>query len=177
MNNKLRITGCLVALVCNAPLVTNGAIKKSPSPGASPSVTPKPKSSATPKTTPSPSPSPSAHPTVGRAIPFHGKISAVDQKAKTFTIAGKEKSRVFKITDKTVMTNAGAPATMKDVVANEEARGSYWKVMDGTLEAKTVKLGPKTDAEKAADEKAKARKKEKEAAAESSASPLASPKP
>ena len=91
-------------------------------------------------------------------------ISAVDARAKTFTIAGKEHSRVFKITDKTVITKAGAPATMKDVVANEEVRGSYWKVMDGTLEAKTVKVGPKTDAEKAADEKRKAKKKEKESA-------------
>ena len=100
-------------------------------------------------------------------------ISAVDQKAKTFTIAGKEKSRVFKVTDKTVVTKAGAPATMKDVVANEEARGSYWKTTDGTLEAKTVKVGPKTDAEKAADEQHK--KKKADAAAE--ASPSASPKP
>jgi len=50
---------------------------------------------------------------------------------------------------------------MKDAVVNEEIRGSYWKMADGTLEAKTVKLGPKTDAEKAADEKAKARKKER----------------
>jgi len=105
-------------------------------------------------------------------------ISAVDQKAKTFTIAGKEKSRVFKITEKTVMTKAGAPATMKDVVANEEVRGSYWKMSDGTMEAKTVKLGPKTDAEKAADEKRKTKKAEKkEAASETSASPSASPKP
>jgi hypothetical protein len=100
-------------------------------------------------------------------------ISAVDQKAKTFTIAGKEKSRVFKITDKTVVTKAGAPATMKDMVANEEVRGSYWKMSDGTLEAKTVKLGPKTDAEKAADEK----RKEKKAEPSAEGSPSASPKP
>lgn len=98
-------------------------------------------------------------------------ISAADQKAKTFTIAGKEKARVFKITDKTVVTKTGAPATMKDVVVNEEARGSYWKMSDGTLEAKTVKLGPKTEAEKAADEKHK-----KKAETSPEASPSASPK-
>jgi 20S proteasome alpha/beta subunit len=103
-------------------------------------------------------------------------ISTVDQRAKTFTIASKEHSRVFKVTEKTVMTKAGAPATMKDVVANEEARGSYWKLTDGNLEAKTVKLGPKTDAEKAADEKHKMKKKEKADAAEPAASPAASPK-
>ena len=191
MKNKLQlITTCTVALACCLPLAANGATKKSASPTPSPmaSATPKakasptPKAPATPKTsaTPKASTSPAANTTTdatkARAIPFHGMISAVDQRAKTFTIAGKEHSRVFKVTDKTVMTKAGAPATMKDVVANEEVRGSYWKVMDGTLEAKTVKLGPKTDAEKAADEKAKARKKEKEKEKES-AEPSPSPSP
>jgi 20S proteasome alpha/beta subunit len=99
-------------------------------------------------------------------------ISAVDAKAKTFTIAGKEHSRVFKVTDKTVLTKAGTPATMKDVVANEEVRGSYWKVTDGSLEAKSVKLGPKTEAEKAAAEKQSSKKSSK-----TEAEPSASPKP
>ena len=135
----------------------------------------------TPK--PKPTTSPAAQTTTdaakARALPFHGMISAVDQKAKTFTIAGKEKSRVFKVTDKTVLSKAGAAATMKDVVANEEVRGSYWKLTDGTLEAKTVKLGPKTDAEKAADEKRKKKSSKSETSPEASpsASPSASPKP
>ena len=177
MKRKLQIlTACLAAVACSTALAVT---QKSPSPAPSPKVSPstKPKASPSTKTTPSPSPKPSAHPTATtRPLPFHGVISAADQKAKTFSV-GKEKSRVFRVTDKTVVWKAGAAATMKDVVANEEVRGSYWKVIDGTLEAKTVKLGPKTDAEKAADEKAKAKKKEKEAAAESSASPSVSPKP
>jgi len=180
MKNKLHLLiACTAALACCLPFAANAATKKSASPTPSPmaSASPKTKASPTPKTSSSPAANTTTDANKARAIPFHGMISAVDQKAKTFTIAGKEHSRVFKITDKTVVTKAGNPATMKDVVANEEARGSYWKVMDGTLEAKTVKLGPKTDAEKAADEKAKAKKKEKEAAAESSASPSASPKP
>ena len=186
-----RLITCATVVAFSLPLAAHGASKKapSPSPSAAPSVSAKPtpvaKTTPAAKTTPTPKTQPTASPNgktttdpnKARAIPFHGTISAVDQRAKTFTIAGKEHSRVFKITDKTVMTKAGAPATIKDAVANEEARGSYWKVTDGTLEAKTVKLGPKTDAEKAADEKAKARKKEKENAAESSASPSASPKP
>jgi hypothetical protein len=69
-------------------------------------------------------------------------ISAVDQNAKTFTLLGKKQSRVFKVTDKTSITKAGKPATMTDVTENEEASGSYWRNADGTLEAKTVKLGP-----------------------------------
>lgn len=110
-------------------------------------------------------------------------ISAVDQTAKTFTIAGKEKARVFKVTDKSVLTKAGAPATMKDVVANEEVRGSYMKAVDGSLEAKTVKLGPMTDAEKAAASKSLKKKTKPEAstttspAASTSAAPSASPNP
>lgn len=154
MKNKLLLLiSIFIALVCAAPLTTTAA---------SPSVTPSPKAktSPAPKTKPSPSPTASPHPTEGRAIPFHGKISAVDQKAKTFTIG----NRVFKVTDKTVLTKAGAHATMKDVVANEEARGSYWKLADGTLEAKTVKLGPKTEAEK-----------KSESSPAPSASPSASP--
>ena len=77
-----------------------------------------------------------------RFIPFHGMISAVDQNAKTFTIAGKKQSRVFKVTGKTAITKGGNTASMKDITENEEACGSYWKNADGTLEAKTVKLGP-----------------------------------
>jgi hypothetical protein len=69
-------------------------------------------------------------------------ISAVDQNAKTFTITGKKESRVFKVTDKTSISKSGKGATMKDITENEEASGSYWKNPDGTLEAKTVKLGP-----------------------------------
>jgi len=172
MKNKLHfVISCAAAFACCLPLAANAAAKKSDAPSPSPMASPKAKSSPAPKTTNSPAPNSTTDATKARAIPFHGMISAVDQKAKTFTIAGKESSRVFKITDKTVMTKAGAPATMKDVVANEEARGSYWKMTDGTLEAKSVKLGPKTDAEKAADEKAKSKKKDKEAAAEPSASP------
>jgi hypothetical protein len=44
--------------------------------------------------------------------------------------------------------------------------GSYWKHEDGTLEAKSLKIGGKTDAEKAKSEAAKAKKKEKKAAEE-----------
>ena len=40
---------------------------------------------------PTPSASPSKQPT--RPIPFHGMVSAVDQKNKTFTISGKDATR------------------------------------------------------------------------------------
>src|SRR5213592_1093880 len=96
-----------------------------------------------------------------RATPFKGMIAAVDDKAKTFTIAGKENSRVLKITDKTIITKSVQPGTMKDVVANEEVRGSYYKMADGSTEAKNVKLGPLTDAEKAEKDARRAKREEK----------------
>ncbi len=112
-----------------------------------------------------------------RPIPFHGKISAVDPKAKTFTIAGLLTSRTFKMNDKTALSKTGAPATMKDIVAGEEVAGSYWKQADGSLEAKTVKLGPPTAAEQAKKDAAKAKRTEKKAEKKESASPSASPAP
>ena len=69
-------------------------------------------------------------------------VSGVDQKNKTFTISGKEATRVFTVTDKTNILKGAAKSTMKDIVENEEVSGAYWKNPDGTLEAKIVKLGP-----------------------------------
>ena len=106
-----------------------------------------------------------------RPIPFHGTVASVDQSAKTFTIAGKEKSRVFQVTDKTTVTKAGAAATMSDIQANEQISGSYWKKDDGTLEAKTVKVGG------SGEKKAKKAKKSDDAAASADSSPKASPSP
>ncbi|HET9418929.1 MAG TPA: hypothetical protein VFO30_06270 [Chthoniobacterales bacterium] len=112
--------------------------------------------SLTAQTTPRKSASPSVSPTVSasaggaafssakatRPLPFHGMISAVDKDAKTFTITSKKTSRVFKVTDKTLITKGSAGATIRDITANQEASGSYWKYSDGTLEAKNIKLGP-----------------------------------
>jgi len=89
-----------------------------------------------------PTPPPSAGKQVNRPVPFHGMVSAVDQKNKTFTISGKEATRVFKVTNKTGIMKGAAAGTMKDITDNEEVSGAYWKNPDGTLEAKFVKLGP-----------------------------------
>lgn len=96
-----------------------------------------------------------------RPLPFHGMVSAVDQKNKTFTISGKQATRVFKVTAKTQIIKGAATGAMKDIVDNEEVSGSYWKNADGTFEAKVVKLGPME-------------KKPASPAAKSSASPSAS---
>src|SRR5436190_8058155 len=122
--------------------------------------------SASPKTAASPAGSAAKQGT--RPFPFHGMISAVDQNAKTFTIAGKNQSRTFKVTDKTSVTKAGKTASMMDITENEEASGSYWKNADGSLEAKLVKIGPMSAGEKANESTKKTK---------SSPSPAASPSP
>jgi len=123
----------------------------------------KPKGSPSSEAESSAASSAEASPTKMRATAFKGMIASVDDKAKTFTIAGKDASRVLKIGDKTIITKSGQPATMKEVVANEEVRGSYYKMPDGSMEAKVLKLGPLTEAEKAEREARKAKRQEKRA--------------
>jgi hypothetical protein len=167
MNTKNKIiTACTAALVYCAPVA---AFAASPTPAASPKSSPKPKATATEK-------APATESTTAKvkALPFHGTIASVEQTTKTFTIAGKEKSRIFKVTEATVIMKGGAPATFADLVANEEVRGNYVKAADGSMEAKTVKVGPMTDAEKA--EKKPSKKQSKEDAS-ASPSPSVLPKP
>jgi hypothetical protein len=145
MKNKSMIISsvCVAALAVCTPLSVSAKGKKSEASLA-------------------PSASPGA--TAPRALPFHGMISVVDQNAKTFTIAGKEASRVFTVTDKTTITKDGSPATMSDIAEKEQVRGSYWKSEGGSLEAKVVKLGAKTEKEKT---KKKAKKGKEEEASSS----------
>jgi pectate lyase len=136
--SSLIIGVCIATLVLCAPVTAPAKAKAATSPA--------------PSAAPAASASPMAKTATGKAnrsIPFRGKIASVDAKAKTFTIAGKETSRVVKITDQTTITKQGAAATMKDIVADEEVRGSYWKKEDGSLEARNVKLGPPTAEEMA----------------------------
>jgi hypothetical protein len=78
----------------------------------------------------------------GLLVPYHGIISALDKSAKTFTIQGKRESRVLKIIDGTSITKGGQTATIDDINNTDEVSGSYMKDADGTLVARTVKIGP-----------------------------------
>jgi hypothetical protein len=122
--SQLIAAACVAALAV-APMGLSAAGKKKAA-----AASPTPAESASPAMAASPA----------RPIPFHGMVSEVNQVEKTFSIAGK-KTRVFKVTDKTVITKNGAPAMMTDLAANEKVTGSYWKAADGSLEAKTVKIG------------------------------------
>jgi hypothetical protein len=130
MRNKINLAGilCVASLAFSMSLTAQTVPRTAGSPSASPKTVASPAGSAAKQST--------------RPVPFHGMISAVDQNAKTFTIAGKKQSRVFKVTDKTTVTKDGKTASMQDITENEEASGSYWKNADGTLEAKMVRLGP-----------------------------------
>jgi hypothetical protein len=167
MNSKsFLITGASVAAIALCGPMTAFAANKaaSPTPAASPAASASPAAAASPAMK------------APRAIPYRGTVASVDASAKSFTIAGKETSRVFMVTDKTVVTKAGAAATMSDIAANDAVRGSYWKQAEGKLEAKTVKIGEMTEAEKAATGK-KSKKKTESADAGSDASAKASPAP
>jgi hypothetical protein len=98
-------------------------------------------------TSPAASPTPTngsraRHRPKGVLVPYHGVISAVDKNAKTFTIEGRSKSSVLKIIDGTPITKNGETATIDDINKDDEVSGSYLKDSDGTLLARTVKIGP-----------------------------------
>ena len=143
--------------------------KSSPSPSPVPAkagASASPAKASTAKTSPA---------SPGQAIAFRGTATSVDQSAKTFTIAGKSNSRVFKVTDKTAITKGGNSAAFSELTDNEKVTGSYWKHEDGSLEAKSLKIGGQTDAEKANSSTKKSKKGESKGS--ESPSPAASPSP
>ena len=159
---RFLITGtCVAAFTFLLPISASaqGAkLKASPSPGASPTAAAKSSTKAETSTT-------AASDKPARAIPLRGTASSVDTSAKTFTIAGKTSTRVFKVTDETKITKGGEEAKFSDLTENESVTGSYWKRDDGTLELKSLKIGGKTDAEKASST-SKKKKAKKDAAEE-----------
>lgn len=72
-------------------------------------------------------------------VPFHGKVKAVDRTAKTIMV----KNLVIQITSETKIVKAGKRAVLEDAVVGEEVGGAYKKAADGTLNATTVRFGPK----------------------------------
>lgn len=75
----------------------------------------------------------------GHAIPFHGKVTAVDTKAMTLTVG----NRTFQLTSDTKISKDGQPATLSDVMVGEPVRGTYQKADAGKLDALSVQLGAK----------------------------------
>lgn len=75
--------------------------------------------------------------------PIRGKLRSVDPTAKTFTLAGTAKDRVFVIDDLTVITKNGKPAQLTDGVPGDEVGGLAENLPNGKLLAVKVRFGPK----------------------------------
>jgi hypothetical protein len=73
--------------------------------------------------------------------PFHGKLAAVDQVAKTITV-GKS---TYLITSDTKIKKAGKPATLADGVVGEEVGGYVKPNEQGKMVATTLNFGPKPE--------------------------------
>ncbi len=97
-----------------------------------------------------------------RAYPFHGKLGAVDKKASSITLHGKEKSRTFYITAKTKIEKNGKPATLEDAVVGEPVAGSVLPDENGKLMLSSLRLGPKPESDKKPAKPKKEKDKDKE---------------
>jgi hypothetical protein len=71
------------------------------------------------------------------ALPFHGKLAAVDASAGTFTVGTLD----LTITSKTKITTNSVPATLADFKVGDNVTGAYKKGADGKLSATSLKLG------------------------------------
>jgi hypothetical protein len=117
---KITLAGLLAAIVLGVPVRVSAQDK--------------------PKETPAPT-APAAE-AKAKAVPFKGKIGAVDKTAKTLTLEDKNK-RVFQITSETKIMKGDKPATLDDGLVGEVVTGSYHKGDDGKLTAKSVYFGGK----------------------------------
>ena len=83
-----------------------------------------------------------------RAYPFRGKLGAVDKKAQSITLHGKEKSRTLYLSKKTKTQKNGKPATLEGAIVGEEVAGSILPDENGKLMLKSLRFGPKPKSEK-----------------------------
>jgi len=84
-----------------------------------------------------------------KRIPFRGKISAVDSAAKTFTLEGKQKARIFHVTAETRLKKDSQPARFDALKVGETVGGQYCAGTGGTLEVVSMNIGAKAPKEKA----------------------------
>lgn len=84
------------------------------------------------------------------AYPIHGTVSAVDTKAMTFTIAGKEKARTIAINSESRLTKDSKPATLGEVTPGDYVKGRAEK-KDGVEVLVKGAFGPKPEGKKKKD--------------------------
>lgn len=81
-----------------------------------------------------------------RALPFHGRVVSVDSSAKTFTLNGKGRERLFRTTEHTEYWKDGKQADFKAIVAGESVSGSAIKI-EAEWEVKKITIGAKENPE------------------------------
>jgi hypothetical protein len=116
---KISLAGILLALAVGVPLSVSAQDQTPPATSGTPAAPAKPK-----------------------AIPFKGKLVAVDKTAMTVTVG----KRTFEVTSETKVFKDGKPATLDDGVVGGRVTGSYLKTDDGKLKAKSIYFGGKPSA-------------------------------
>jgi hypothetical protein len=86
--------------------------------------------------------SPPAAPKKSRALPFHGKVEAIDTTAKTISVG----KLTIQITSQTRIMKNGNPATLEDGTVGDIVSGNYKKDAEGKLNALIVRFGVKPKA-------------------------------
>ena len=76
------------------------------------------------------------------AIPFQGSVVSIDPVARTFTLNGKAKERVFKVSPQTEILLDNKMVQFNSIVVGSVVRGSAARHEDG-WEAKKVMMGTK----------------------------------
>ncbi len=79
---------------------------------------------------------------LARALPFVGTVSAVNVNGRSFSLNGKAKERVFKVTDKSEILMDGKPVGLSAMTVGAKVQGSALK-HDLEWEVKKVTIGPK----------------------------------
>ena len=79
-----------------------------------------------------------------RAIPFRGKIAAVDKSAKTIKVG----ERTFHVTSDTRIVKAGKPATLDDATVGEDVGGAYRESEDKKMNLVSLRVGARPEAPK-----------------------------
>jgi hypothetical protein len=74
--------------------------------------------------------------------PFRGKLKAVSNDARSFTLAGKDRDRVFHVTPDTKFVRNGKVATLAEGVVGEDVAGYARTESGGRAQALTVRFGP-----------------------------------
>jgi hypothetical protein len=72
-------------------------------------------------------------------VPFHGKVKAVDNAAKTVSVG----DRTFQVTSETKISRDDKPALLADGVVDEPVTGAYRTTEDGKMSATTINFGKK----------------------------------